>query len=278
MVSLSAAVLDRYERFSRYNSPYAAHDAGCAIDLYPGTDGAVSPVAGTVRSIRTVRCPDRPYAASEDHLLLIDCGSHVARILHVDPDVEVGERIDVGDRLGALLRSGFFGRWVDTHLHLGFRQPEQNLNRANGSLPIGLDASVTGLEWDGRGTIVEAGRSYVRLDSPSGRGRRGFTALADDDGVGLDGGLAHYRGGGTFATAEGERSLLGTPIGTADGREIEWADVAVFAADRRATGLSLFASQVPFGAKLVFRGGHGFEVGDDITVSIEPTADPIRLS
>ena len=277
MASLPATVLDRYERFSRYNSPYPAHDAGCAIDLYPGTDRAVSPVSGTVRSVRTVRCPDRPYAASEDHLLLVDCGPHVARMLHVDPDVEVGERVDVGDRLGTLVRSGFFGRWVDNHVHLGFRRPGQNLYRASGSIPIDLGVSVTGLEWDGRGTAVEAGQTHVRLDSPSGRGRRGFAALADDDGVGLDGGLVHYGGGGTFATAEGERSLLGTPIGEADGRGIEWADVAVFADDRRATGLSLFASRVPFGAKLVFREGHGFEVGDDIAVSIKPAADPIRL-
>lgn len=277
MVSLAATVLDRYERFSRYNSPYPAHDAGCAIDLYPGTDRAVSPVSGTVRSVRTVSCPDRPYAVSEDHLLLLDCGSHVARILHVDPDVEAGDRVEIGDRLGTLVRSGFFGQWVDNHLHVGFRRPEQNLYRASGSLPIDLGVSVTGLDWDGRGTVVETGQTHVRLDSPSGRGQQGFAALADTDGVPLEGGLVHYRGGGTFATAEGERSLLGTPIGTADGRGIEWADVAVFADDRRASGLSLFASRVPFGAKLVFQEGHGFEVGDDIAVSIEPVADPIRL-
>jgi len=276
MVSLPAAVLGRYERFSRYNSPYPAHETGCAIDLYPGTDRAVSPVAGTVRSIRTVRCPDRAYAASEDHLLLLDCGPHVARILHVDPDVEVGERIETGDRLGRLVRSGFFGRWVDNHLHVEFRRPEQNLRRASGSLPIDLGVSVTGLGWDGRGTVVETGPTHVRLDSPSARGR-GFAALADDGGVPLDGGLVHYGGGGTFSTAEGERSLLGAPIGTADGQGIEWADVAVFADGRRASGLSLFASRVPFGAKLVFQEGHGFETGDEIAVSIEPTADPVRL-
>ena len=277
MVSLAATVLDRYERFSRYNSPYPAHDAGCAIDLYPGTDRAVSPVSGPVRSIRTVRCPDRPYAVSEDHLLLLDCGSHIARVLHVDPDVEAGERVEIGDRLGTLVRSGFFGRWVDNHLHLGFRRPAQNLYRASGSLPIDLGVSVTGLDWNGRGTVVETGPTHIRLDSPSSRGQQGFAALADTDGVPLEGGLVHYGGGGTLATAEGERSLLGTPIGTADGREISWADVAVFADNCRATGLSLFASQVPFGTKLVFQQGHGFEPGDEVAVSIEPTTDPIQL-
>ncbi|MFC4548866.1 hypothetical protein ACFO3H_00970, partial [Halorussus sp. GCM10023401] len=38
MVALDAEVLARYPRFSLYNSPYDAHDEGCAIDLYPQSD------------------------------------------------------------------------------------------------------------------------------------------------------------------------------------------------------------------------------------------------
>ncbi|WP_181691089.1 hypothetical protein [Natronomonas sp. LN261] len=276
MVVVPASALCRYERFSLYNSPYPAHGSGHAIDLYPGTNGAISPVRGTVRSIQTVRCPDRTYATSEDHVLLIDCESHVARILHVDPAVEVGETIEIGDRLGTLIRSGFFGRWVDNHVHLGFRQPGQNPYRAGGSLRIEVDVPVTGLAWDGTGTVLEAGPTHVLLDSPSDREHSGFTALADDDGVPLDGGLVHYEGGGTFSPADGKRSLLGTSIGLADGRDLRWADVAVFADEKRATGISLFASRVPFGVKLVFRDGHGFGPGEEVTVSIESTADAIR--
>ncbi|MFO7925751.1 MAG: hypothetical protein ACQET5_05480 [Halobacteriota archaeon] len=276
MVVVSADVISQYERFSLYNSPYPAHDAGCAIDLYPGNDVAVSPVAGVVRAVRTVRCPARPYAVSEDHLILIDCETHVARILHVDPAVDAGDRVEIGDRLGTLVRSGFFGRWVDNHIHLGFRRPEQNLQRASGSMPIQPDVSVTGLAWDGTGTVVETGKTHVRLDAPN-HGGSGFAALADDDGVPLDGGLPHYSGGGALQTVSGERSLLGTPIGTGDGRDVTWGDVAVYANGRRATGLSLFTSRKQFGLKLVFHAGHRSSVGDELTVRIEPTADPLRL-
>ncbi|MDR9430125.1 MAG: hypothetical protein RI568_05425 [Natronomonas sp.] len=276
MVVVSADAIRQYERFSLYNSPYPAHDAGCAIDLYPRDDVAISPVAGTVRAVRTVGCPAQPYAVSEDHLILVDCGTYVARMLHVEPAVEAGDRVEVGDRLGTLIRSGFFGRWVDNHIHLGFRRPEQNHYRASGSLRIEPDVSVTGLGWDGTGTVVETGKTHVQLDAPI-HADLGFGALADDDGVPIDGGLAHYSSGGVLQRAAGERLLLGTPIGTADRRNVTWADVAVYANDRRATGLSLFAAQRPFGAKLVFRTGHEFSVDDGLTVRIEPTDDPIRL-
>lgn len=276
MIALSADVLSDFERFSLYNSPYPAHDSGCAIDLYPTGDDAYSPVTGTVLETRTVRCPKKPYAAETDHLLLVDCGDRVARILHVDPDVERGEQIDLGDRLGTLIRSGFFGRWVDNHIHLGFRRPKQNLRRATGSMRIEVDVPVTGIEWDGTGTVVEVGPTHVQLDAPT-RDDPGFVALAADDGTPLDGGLTHYTGGGALASTVDEISLLGTTVGTAAERDITWDSVALFANGIRATGLSLFISQAPFGAKIVFHDGHGFSVGDEIIVNIESADDPIRL-
>ena len=255
MVTLSGAVLRRYERFSLYNSP----------------------VAGEVLETRTVRCPPKSYAVDEDHLLLVDCGDVIARILHVEPSVSAGESLAVGDPIGALVRSGFFGQWVDNHLHLGFRDPEQNLRRATGSLPLALDVDVEGVRWDGIGTVVETGPTHVQLDEPPLGDGMGFAAIASDEGIPLDGGLAHYAGGGVLAPAEGEVSLLGTRVGTADGRDVTWADVAVRANGRRATGLSLFASRVSTGARVVFHEGHDFAVGDRLEVTIEPSAEPIRL-
>jgi len=72
-------------------------------------------------------------------------------------------------------------------------------------------------------------------------------------------------------------SLFDTTIGAAVGRNVEWTDVAVVVDERRATGLSLFATQVQHGAKVVFHDGHDFAVGERVTVDIEPTDDPIRL-
>ena len=277
MATIAEPVIERYERFSLYNSPYRAHEWGCAVDLYPGADDARSPVSGVVRDVRAVECPTRPYAAPKDYLLLVDCGAYTARILHVEPTVEPGEEVAVGDRIGTLVRSGFFGEWVDNHIHLGLRDGDRNPYRASGSMRLDVDAPVTGLTWDGTGTVVETGPRHVRLDSPTDAGRAGFTALADDGGVPLDGGLTHYAGGGTFTEADGERSLLGTVVGTADGRNVSWNDIAVTVNGHRATGISLFAARVPFGVKLVFADGHGFALGDDVTVGIEPAAEPIRL-
>ncbi|OYR66900.1 hypothetical protein DJ71_21845, partial [Halorubrum sp. E3] len=45
-VTLPADVVERYEKFSRFNSPYPAHDHGRAVDLYPGDGVGRSPVAG----------------------------------------------------------------------------------------------------------------------------------------------------------------------------------------------------------------------------------------
>lgn len=281
MVTLPGSVVERYDRFSLYNSPYPAHDAGCAVDLYPGGQSAPSPVAGEVLATRTVRCPPKPYAAERDHLLLVDCGEVVARLLHVDPAVEEGDRVDVGDDLGTPVRSGFFGQWVGDHVHLGFRSPDRNLRRARGSLPLEVGVDVDGVAWHGAGTVIETGPTHVRLDAPDHDGRD-FAAIASDDGVPLDGGLVHYAGGGALSPATGELSLFGTPIGRADGRDVAWRDVAV-SVERddgrrvRATGLSLFASQVPFGAKVVFHDGHDLAVGDPLAVTLSATSDPVRL-
>ena len=281
MVVLSEAVVGRYERFSLYNSPYAAHDTGHAVDLYPGDGTVASPVEGEVVGTRTVRCPPKPYAVDTDHLILVDCGNIVARILHVDPAVAAGDRVEVGDSLGRLVRSGFFGRWVDDHVHLGFRNHDQNLRRASGSLPLEVDLSVRGVRWDGTGEVVETGPTHVQLDEPDVDGE-GFAAVASDEGVPLDGGLVHYAGGGALGTSSEKVSLLGTTVGRVDGRDVEWVDVAVRVtgedgSEVPATGLSLFASQVPFGAKVVFHEGHEFSVGDRLTVAVESTTEPIRL-
>jgi hypothetical protein len=286
-VTLPDDVLAPFPRFTLYNSPYAAHDRGHAIDLYPGTDDAPSPVAGEVLDVKTYRAPPKEYATDHDHLILIDCddrspgttAGHVARVLHVEPSVEPGDEIDVGDSLGRLVRTGYFAPWVDNHVHLGFRDPDANRYRAAGSLPLSIDVDIEPLAWDGTGTVVETGDTYVVLDAPAhpAPGDRFVGVGADGDGV-IDGGLCHYEGGGFLGGGGGEGdesiSLLGTRIGVADGRNLAWDDVAVYANDERVAGLSLFlARDDGFGAKLIAP-DDGFAVGDQVTVSIRPTDDP----
>lgn len=284
-VTLSAEILRRYPRFSLYNSPYPAHDRGCAIDLYPEA-GAPSPVSGEVLDTKTVRAPPKPYAAEHDHLILVDIdesyssasrsakesgdgGEHIVRILHVDPHVSPGERIEIGDPLGELVRAGFFAPWVGNHIHLGFRSHEVDLYRASGSLPIEIDCTVEPVVWNGVGRVCEVGETFVVLDAPAHPAPgECFAGIADDSGEGvLDGGLAHYDGGGALSGASGELSLLGEEVGTADGRDVTWNELELLANDEPITGISLFVGRETLGAKLV-RPGHDFSMGEEIEVTI----------
>jgi hypothetical protein len=298
-VRLPSWVLEEYQRATLYNSPYPAHDGGRAVDLYPGpaddgvagvpgsTTRAPSPVGGEVLDVRTVGAPAREYAADHDHLLLVSVDDPpsarglVARLLHVDPSVEPGERVAVGDELGDLVRSGYYAPWVDNHLHLGFRDPEANLERATGSLRLSLGVDVVPVPWDGTGTVVEAGETYAVLDAPDHPDPGTWAGVSADGGGVLDGGLPHYDGGGLLGPGGGEDpatttgrspagpvSLAGTRVGTADSRDVTWDDVTVLVDGEPVTGLSLFlARDEGFGAKLVDRDG-GFQGGDRVAVDV----------
>ena len=278
MVSLPASTLARYERLSLFNSPYHAHDRGEAIDLYPDRDDglAPSPVAGVVREVRTTRAPDRPYAADVEYLVVVDVDADsvgadadlLARVLHVAPDVEPGDELAVGASLGTTIRSGYFAPWVDDHVHLELRPREANPVRASGSLPLELDADVTALPWDGTGTVVERGATWIRLDAPRGERKGTWTGIECAPGAALDGGLPHYAGGGALPAWDGDLSLAGRTVGHAAGRTATWDDVTLLANGRAVTGLSCFLSKGRgWGAKLVCE-GHDFAVGERVSLSV----------
>jgi hypothetical protein len=267
-VALDAETLSPYARFSLYNSPYPAHEGGCAVDCYPDRDDglAPSPVAGEVVETRTVRAPSKPYAAAHDHLLLVDTGDLTVRVLHVDPSVAPGDTVAVGDPLGTTVRSGYFAPWVDDHLHVGFRPPSADAHRASGSLRLDLGVDVDPLDWDGRGTVSAVGETYARLDEPTAGGSAWAGVAATASAV-LDGGCPHYAGG-ALPSAEGAVALAGERVGVADGRDVTWDDVTVRANGRAVVGLSLFVARGGFGAKLVAP-DHDFAVGESVRVTVD---------
>jgi len=269
-VTVSRAVLHRYYRFSLYNSPFDAHDEGCAIDLYPEGRRAPSPVAGEVLDTKAVRAPPKPYAAEQDYLILVDTGDYVARLLHVKPGVEAGDTVAVGDELGELVRAGFFAPWVPNHIHLGFRDHDANPYRAAGSLPVEAGVDVEPLSWDGTGTVVETGETWARLDSPTHPApAERFVGLASGASV-LDGGLPHYEWGGLLGAPEHDAGALlaGQRVGTATGRTVAWDDLTILANGEPITGLALFCSRDDAGVKLVGE-GVDFAVGETVDVEIE---------
>lgn len=266
-VTLGPEPLFQYRRFSLYNSPYTAHDTGSAIDLYPGEqDEALSPVAGTVVDTRTVEAPSRPYAAEEDHLILVDTGDHIARLLHVEPAVEAGETVAIGDSLGTLVRAGFFAPWVPNHIHLGFRPHDANPYRASGSLRIDPGVEVEPVPWDGSGTVVETGETWAVLDSPGhpAPGER-FVGLASGTGV-LDGAFPHYERAGLVG-GDGPVELGGTRVGTVSGRDVTWRNATVLANGRPVRGIALFFARDEFGIKLVGE-RVDLSVGDQVDLSV----------
>lgn len=291
MVTVGPELLERFPRFSLYNSPYAAHEEGCAIDLYPHEGdwrtseneaddaaretAAPSPVAGEVVATRSVSAPPKPYAAEQDHLVVVDTGDALARMLHVDPAVEPGDEIARGDSLGEMVRSGFFAPWVDNHIHLGFRDSDADPFRASGSLPVELadGLELAGVPWDGRGEVVAAGETYAVLDAPDhpapGEAFAGIAAGEGDGRAGiLDGGLPHYDGGGVLRRDSGTEtvSLAGQRVGAAAARTIAWDDLTVVANGTPITGLSFFFARAALGAKLVCP-ETDFEVGERVEVA-----------
>lgn len=294
-VTIPADVLSQYCRFSLYNSPFVAHDRGCAVDLYPGDETtarttAPSPVAGEVVDTRTVDAPPKPYAADHDHLTLVDTGDRIARMLHVDPSVGVGDTVAVGDPLGELVRAGFFAPWVPNHIHLGFRTHGDNRYRASGSLPLELGPGVDlrPVDWDGTGTVAAAGETWALLDAPAhpapGAAFAGVAAGSALEGNAvLDGGCTHYEGGGLLGAVAPDPgsgqsddsatpvALAGTTVGDASGRHVTWRDLEVRANGDPVTGVALFCGRDRAGVKLV---GENVDlpVGRDVRVTVEPAA------
>ncbi|MCL9814743.1 hypothetical protein [Natranaeroarchaeum aerophilus] len=278
MVTLSERVLSQYRRFSLYNSPYTAHDTGSAIDLYPDADATTvpSPVTGTVALTRTVQAPPKPYAEREDYLIVVDTGDQLVRIMHVDPSVEPGDRVSIGDSLGRPVRAGFFAPWVDNHLHVGIRPRDADPVRASGSLPIEPAVDVEALAWDGRGTVVERGETYAVLDEPAHPAPgEYFVGLGTLDGQAvLDGGLPHYDCGGLIGAGTSGHTdrepveLAGSQVGVATGRDVTWDDVTVLANGEPITGIALFADRERFGAKLICPDAV-FQRGERVRVRIE---------
>lgn len=281
-VTLSSDILFQYTRFTLFNSPYVAHDAGCAIDLYPEGELAPSPVAGTIIETKQVTAPPQPYAAPHDYLILIDTGEYVARLLHVEPTVEPGDTVAVGDPLGPLVRAGFFAPWVPNHIHLGFRPYDANHYRASGSLPIRPAIEVEPLPWDGTGTVIERGETWVRLDAPEhpAPGNQ-FVGLESDGGV-LDGGFPHYEYGGLLGGGSTPRvagTLVGQPVDTErsqpsnlsanqlSAQPLRWDGCTVRANGYPVTGIALYCARDSFGIKLVGE-DIPLEQGEDVQVSV----------
>jgi hypothetical protein len=199
---------------SYFNSPYYAHQRATALDIYTlnrDCNVAFSPVAGRVMKIHSFMPPGRAFLQQHYPEQLIILASknlqpRFIRLLHINSAVKVGDDIAVGDKLGTLIRSGFFNYWTDPHIHVDIRR-RGNLLRAKGSLlltprPIHLPISRLSDPLPSSGpdlTIVQVKREYILAKTTNAlqiNGVYGFDGKVNTTLGLLDAGLPHYSYGG----------------------------------------------------------------------------------
>jgi hypothetical protein len=159
-------------RFSFMKSPYAAHITNSAVDIYSGYFGgeALSPVDGKIIDIRSFDTPT-PFKGkdSREYLIAIQQGKYVIKIIHIKPDVLIGDEISKGDRIGTFIKNGYFIFWNDAVMHVEVRDPCDYLRASNNfqlspriewrSLPEGRISEFNCV-------VEEVRESYILLCAP----------------------------------------------------------------------------------------------------------------
>lgn len=175
-------------RFSFLKSPYAAHKTNSAVDIYYGSFGgeAVSPVDGKIINIRSYDTPT-PFRNidSKEYLIAIEQGNHVIKIIHIKPDVSIGEKISRGDRIGTFIKNGYFIFWNDPVMHVEVRNPHDYLRASNN---LRLTPAINWIRLptpkivDFKCRVEEVNERYSFLSSP-------YQACGDIMGFSIDGGF-----------------------------------------------------------------------------------------
>jgi hypothetical protein len=106
-----------------HSSPYPSHVQGGAVDIFGSREfGApvISPVAGEVTLIDKSNVGKSRHFESppHDYIIAIKSQGICARILHVEPEVEVGDTIEVSERLGGYIRTPLLPFWSYPHAHV----------------------------------------------------------------------------------------------------------------------------------------------------------------
>ncbi len=121
-------------KFSFLKSPYAAHKSFSAVDIYYGNFGsdALSPVNGEIIDTQCFNTPT-PFKDrdSKEYVIAIRQRGYVIKILHVKPEISIGEKISKGERIGTFIKNGYFIFWNDPAMHVEVRKQGNYLRAAN---------------------------------------------------------------------------------------------------------------------------------------------------
>jgi len=198
-------------KFSFFNSPYPAHTAYSAVDIYPrNVFGCIapSPVYGKVVEIRRVKCPERKSfeSSSYDYVTLLQSLENPEKwikILHAKPVVNNGDIVKPGEALGFLLRSGFFDFWTDAHIHVEVRGPKDPL-RARGGFKFESSVVIKDMKAEPEelsGIVVESKQEYS-LVALNGDFKNGIPVDVGGEIGLLDAGIPHYKCFGVHMSAQ----------------------------------------------------------------------------
>ncbi len=207
--------IPKTSHFSIGTSPYYAHQHGLAIDIYQNLSlenfDVLSPVSGTIEKVKTLRAPKAQFSSGIDldYLILISNPGDseiLWKIMHVNPNVRVGDKIDVGDPLGITIRNGYFAYWSSPHVHLELRHSNDAI-RARGGKDFSL-AIRNEEELDGSFNDLDTNRIPVEIHSnypemilaylPTNSYHKifpfyGVKASINNLNCILDGGIPHYK-------------------------------------------------------------------------------------
>ena len=275
-------------RYSFFNSPYPAHKQISGIDIYASDNfGEVmpSPVSGTVINLRKVKAPkghgfkDTGY----DIVIILESTENPSKsikLLHIEPNVSVGDTIEKGDIIGKTLRSGYYGYATSPHVHVEIRDPSDPL-RARGGYELTHTGIIGSLSKSSSliGEVISENKNYTLLRlSRKNPGLVG--SIGEVPGI-IDGGIPYYGwlGCHTKEPTFGDLiKLLGIPIGKVEkssekvciGRSLSYQFIANKNPIR---GLSLYLT--PNNEEIVKiihikRGESSFKAGDEVEIEILP--------
>ncbi len=212
-------------RYAFFNSPYPAHRLMAGLDIYTDSwfgDTYPSPVSGTIVNVRKIKAPTGRLfkVAGYDSIIIIRSVENpvrIVKILHIDTDLTPGDKVQIGDELGVMLRSGYFGFYTPAHAHVEIRPLEDSL-RVRGGCQIRSLLNLKEVKQinDLKGTVmkVDLDIAQIRLDNAKSVG---LPVEVDGKPGILDGGISTFGWVGAHvndAPINGEIKLLGVPIAT----------------------------------------------------------------
>jgi len=217
----------KHAKITFFNSPYPAHCEKKAVDIYFGDEIALSPVEGKVVEIRKFEVAKPAYffkvldrdafdfkGEKYEYATIIRSSENpnkVVKIIHMKPFVKKGEKVEVFQEIGELIRSRLFTFWTGKHIHVEIRNPNDAL-RARGGEELKIignkEAKRAKVELKGRLVYINENLAKFALESITKAGSfYGVPALAGENAGLIDGGIP-YNGYGAILTKVEEGSQV----------------------------------------------------------------------